>query len=117
MKKSISKRSEPLRRADREVTEATVLALLERHPSRSYSYTMLARQLGCTTARCIELLDTLAKRQAVRMGMDSIGQTLFSARVEDKSSGLQRIRERGDLRSDYNGALRHWELSMVTRRS
>lgn len=104
-------------RADQEVTEAMVLELFARHPLSRYNTTQVARQLGCCTERSMTLLRALTKRCAVQVNSSPIGEPLFGARMQSQDSGLQRIRERGDLRFDHNGALRHWELSMASRRS
>lgn len=104
-------------RADQEVTEVMVLALFARHPLSRYNSTQIARQLGCSTERAITLMGVLTKRGAVRVSSSPVGDALFGALKQSQDSGLQHIRERGDLRSDYNGAMRHWELSMASRRS
>lgn len=97
-------------------TEDMVLQLLERNPLNRYGYTMVARQLGCSTEQSIRLLDALAKRKAVQVSSSPIGEVLFAPLNADASLGLETIRERGDLRADHNGALRHWELCMSIRR-
>lgn len=102
---------------DKDVTEETVLDLLRRNPSSRYGYTIVAHQLECSTERCMTLLQALAKRKAVQVSIDPLGQPLFGVLAEDPSPGLRSIRERGDLRFDYNGALLHWDLCMGARRS
>ncbi|WP_354534738.1 hypothetical protein [Ralstonia sp. 1138] len=62
------------------------------------------------------MLRALATRRAIRITNSPIGEPLFSVLMQSQGSGLQRIRERGDLRFDHNGALRHWQLAMATRR-
>lgn len=100
-----------------EATETMVLELFARHPQSRYNSTQVARQLGCSTERAIMLMHVLTKRGAVQVSSSRMGDSLFSALTHNQDSGLQRIRERGDLRFDHNGALRHWELSMAIRRS
>jgi hypothetical protein len=104
-------------RADHEVTEAMVLELFARNPMSQYNTTLVARRLGCSTERSMELLRTLTERRAVQVGSSVIGEPLFGALVESQDLGLRRIRERGDLGFDHTGARRHWELSMAARRS
>lgn len=101
---------------DERVTEDTVLALLGRNRLTQYNPTLVARKLGCSTERSIALLRALAKRRAVQTSNSPIGEPLYAALMEGNSAGLQRIRERGDLRVDHNGALRHWELCMAVRK-
>ncbi|MET3449728.1 hypothetical protein [Ralstonia sp. 1138] len=103
--------------ADQEVTEAMVLELFARHPLNRYNPTQVARQLGCSTERAIALMRVLTTRGAVQVSNSPMGDTLFGALMQSQGSGLHSIRERGDLRFDYTGALRHWELSMASRRS
>lgn len=102
---------------DERVTEDTVLELLERNRLTQYNPTLVARKLGCSTERSIALLRALAKRRAVQTSSSPIGEPLYAALLDSNSAGLQRIRERGDLRVDHNGALRHWELCMAARKS
>lgn len=99
------------------ITEGMVLELLTRNPLNRYSYTIVAHQLGCSTERSMALLRALAKRKAVQVSSDPFGLPLFGALAKESSLGLDRIRERGELRADHNGALRHWNLCMTIRRS
>lgn len=102
---------------DKRVTESVVLELLEKNRVTHYSATLVARKLGCSTDHSIALLRALAKRRAVQISSSPIGEPLYAALLENNSAGLQRIRERGDLRFDHSGALRHWELCLTARRS
>jgi len=116
-KTATRKTGEGSQRAHEEVTEAMVLELFARHPLSRYNSTQIARQLGCSTERAITLMGVLRKRGAVQASSSPVGDALFSALKQSQDAGLQHIRERGDLRFDYNGAMRHWELSMASRRS
>ncbi|MGC8213190.1 hypothetical protein [Ralstonia pseudosolanacearum] len=99
------------------VTEAVALELLQRNPYTMHTYTLVAQKLGCSTTRSLELLDVLAKRGAIQQGVNVVGMTVFQAQIDGHTPHLQRIVGRGELRGDYNGSYRHWELAMAARRS
>ncbi len=103
--------------SDKRVTEGMVLELLQKNRATHYNATLVARKLGCSTDHSIALLRALAKRHAVQTSSSPIGEPLYAARMESNSAGLQRIRERGDLRFDHSGALRHWDLCLTARSS
>lgn len=101
--------------SDTRVTEDTVLELLRRNPLTHYSPTLVARKLSCSTEHSMALLRALAQRRAVQTSKSPIGEPLYAALLEVRSTGLQGLRERGDLRFDHNGALRHWDLCLAAR--
>lgn len=98
-------------------TEAMVLELMQQSPYTMHTYTLVAQKLGCSTTRSLELLDGLAKRGAIQKGTNVVGMTVFQAQLDGHTPHLQRIVGRGELRGDYNGSHRHWELAMAARRS
>ncbi|ENZ79608.1 MULTISPECIES: hypothetical protein [Ralstonia] len=95
--------------------EERILALVNGNPDITRTRSQMAKVLRCPVDEMRGPLDALVERGLITRS--SIGSNLiFSAKRERTQRIPDRIVGKGELKGDYNGAMRHWDLCMGIRR-
>lgn len=94
--------------------EERILTLVNDTPGITRTRSQMAKVLRCTVDEVRAPLDALVEQGL--LSQTSIGSNrIFSAKREP-AARPERIVGKGELKGDYNGAMRHWDLCMGINR-
>ena len=94
--------------------EERILTLVNGTPGITRTRSQMAKVLHCTVDEVRAPLDALVARGLI--SQTSIGTNRIFAARREPNERPTRIVGKGELKGDYNGAMRHWDLCMGINR-